>query len=426
MITKFTLARHLGAGLVAGALLSLVACDREQPSAGIAAETDVEKVQAADFTAPFVPSDKRQLLFIGQDRKSIDSYVDSGFFPAPGGVTAYIVPIYELRNPDKYFGGMGLDNDLQPTERAADWGGGPANAWKLATDFPGSALAIGLDINESFREGGLAGIAAGDFDAEIDKLADFIRLVESPVFLRIGYEFDGVWNQGYEKANEYVAAWQHIVTRIRAGGTGDKGPENVAFIWQGSASPADDAIEGKYEADISIWYPGDEYVDWIGLSWFLLIDESGIHSDIPKEEMATQRELADQILEFSRAKQKPVFVAEAAPQGYDLKQEFNANINVMIDGPPAQGKIAVAGADIWQQWFAPFFEYIDQNQDVIRAVAYINCNWDEQPMWGAPYNNGFWGDTRVETNAVITDLWLQEIRNTRWAHAQSLQKNLMH
>ncbi|WP_160151515.1 glycoside hydrolase family 26 protein [Microbulbifer sp. ALW1] len=369
------------------------------------------------FSAMFVPEEQRQLLFIGQDRKSIDGYVNSGHFPAPGGVTAYIVPIYELRNPDKYFGGMGLDNNLQPTERAADWGGGPANAWKLAKDFPDSALAIGLDINESFRANGLSEIADGKFDAEIDKLAAFIRLAESPVFLRIGYEFDGVWNQGYEKASEYVAAWRHIVDRIRHPGGDQLGPDNVVFVWQGSASPADDAIEGKFEGDIGIWYPGDSYVDWIGLSWFLLIDESGIHPKIPRQQMATQRQLADQILNFARAHSKPVFVAESAPQGYDLKQQFNANINVMIDGPAAENKVAASGEQIWQQWFAPYFDYMHENRDIIRAVAYINCNWDEQPMWGHPYDNGFWGDTRVETNPIIRDYWLQEIQKPHWVHA---------
>lgn len=401
----------------------LAACDDKDRTVQLAQHNPGEDHSALVFAAPFVPNNKRQLLFIGQDRNSIDGYVDSGQFPAPGGVTAYIAPLYEIRNPEKSYAGIGLDNELKPTKGGADWGGGPANAWTLAKDYPNAALAIGLDINESFQENGLKKIAAGQYDREIDKLAHFVRMVDSPVFLRIGYEFDGVWNKGYENSAAYVAAWRHIVDRIRSKLT-DVTEQNVAFVWQGSASPADDAIEGAFESDIGRWYPGDDYVDWVGLSWFLLIDESGQHPSIAKDQMATQRQLADQILDFSRARGKPVFLAESAPQGYDLKQQFNANINTMIDGPPAQNEIAIDADAIWQQWFAPFFEYIQHNSDAIRAVAYINCHWDSQPMWGPPYKNGFWGDTRIETNKTISQHWQKELQNPYWVHGleQSTKK----
>ena len=46
---------------------------------------------------------------------------------------------------------------------------------------------------------------------------------------------------------------------------------------------------------------------------------------------------------------------------------------------------------IWDEWYEPFFEFIHENKDIIRAVAYINTHWQSQPMWGQPYTNGYWG-----------------------------------
>ncbi len=52
--------------------------------------------------------------------------------------------------------------------------------------------------------------------------------------------------------------------------------------------------------------------------------------------------------------------------------------------------------EIWNEWYAPFFQYIHDNSDVIRALAYINANWDSQPMWSKPYRSGYWSDSPVE------------------------------
>jgi hypothetical protein len=35
-------------------------------------------------------------------------------------------------------------------------------------------------------------------------------------------------------------------------------------------------------------------------------------------------------------------------------------------------------------------------------------------MWGPPYRQGYWGDSRVEASAEILGLWQREIRQDRW------------
>ena len=50
---------------------------------------------------------------------------------------------------------------------------------------------------------------------------------------------------------------------------------------------------------------------------------------------------------------------------------------------------------------------------MIKAVAYINVDWDSQPMW----QDGTWGDSRVQANDTIKALWLSEIQGELWLHA---------
>ncbi|CAM2005497.1 glycosyl hydrolase [Acanthopleuribacter pedis] len=372
----------------------------------VAAETE-SATGNKPLRAKFLPPDGQRLLILGQDLESVQGYVHSGRFPQPAGITTYF-SIYHVRNPKKDYGGMGLDNDLKPNGKNAGWwDAGIYNAWTSAVDYPNAVLAIGMELAEEQAENGLARLLAGAFDPEIQKVAGFLKKVNKPVFLRIGYEFDGAWNGGYQHAARYAAAWRKIVDDLRAAGV-----TNTAYVWQSSTSPADDSIEGRFEPDLSIWYPGDSYVDWIGCSWFLRLDESGSHPKATK----TQRDLLEQLFAFARAKGKPVLIAEAAPQGYFIEAKKNANIGAVIDGPSGENVVPKDAETIWREWYQPFFDYVGANADIVRGVAYINCYWDRQGMWGPPYTSGLWGDSRIEADPRITALWLKAIKQPVWLH----------
>lgn len=344
---------------------------------------------------------KKVKLLIGQDLRSVRAYVKTSRYPDPAGVTTYL-SFYNLLNPNfPSYGALGIDARGYPTNVSVDWGAGPLNAHAIAKEYPKTILNIGLNIAEGnssqvWVDGGLKAIAGGRYDREINRLAVFFKSIKNPVYLRIGYEFDGVWNKGYENTHAYIRAYRHIVNQLRA-----KQLSNVAFVWQASASPIDDIIESKHE-NISQWYPGDNYVDWVGLSWFL-------SSDKVVKKAATQRYLANEVLRFSRLKQKPVIIAEASPQGYDLSAMTQSNISPVWDGEAGKNKSTVTASQVWRGWFVPFFTFIRENSDVIKAVAYVNADWDSQELWAAPYLNGYWGDSRVQVNSEISRRWLSEI-----------------
>ena len=103
------------------------------------------------------------------------------------------------------------------------------------------------------------------------------------------------------------------------------------------------------------------------------------------------------LVHLARERGKPLMIAESAPQGYDL-----SDVTFSRDGNSPEPKTAAA---IHAEWFAPYFAFIAENLDVLRAAAYINADWDTQRMWAAPYPNGYFGDSRVQANAELLEHW---------------------
>ena len=343
------------------------------------------------------------VFIVGQDLGAIRGYLASGCCPLPDGLTAYL-SFFNLRSARHGYGGIGFDNAGHPLREEHSWGSGPVDARKTATAFGVPNLAIGLHLIDSPGSESLDRLIIGRFDAQVDKLLQLFAMVDGSVYLRIGYEFDGAWNAAYGNAARYVAAYRHIVDRIRSGGA-----DNVSFVWQASASPVDDVLDGGHE-DIDRFYPGDDYVDWFAFSWFHHPDAAPA---VPGQHRpATPRELAGEVLALARAAGKPVMVAEAAPQGFDLRRSSRRSISAVWDGDAGTGPTALSTDEIWDAWYGPLFRLLDGNRDVVRALAYINCNWDVQPMWGPPYAAGYWGDSRLEANAELAARFSQAV--TDW------------
>jgi hypothetical protein len=344
----------------------------------------------ASFSQKFTPPNGQRLMFIGQDINSVNGYKNSGAFQTPAGVTTYI-------------------NDTNTALRSTtDWGAGPLNAVQTAADNPNSTISIGYYIVNQTDN-----IIAGQRDAQIRDIANYIAQVNRPVFLRIGYEFDGAWN-AYNQTS-YINAYKRIVDIIRQNAGAAKW---LVTVWQSCTSPIDDNIDGGRE-NLGAYYPGDNYVDWVGMSWFLLPNELAT----TRSTISTQLVLGNELVAFARTHGKPVMIAESAPQGYQLDVNTNCNIGGW-DGVAGQGCIGKTPAQIWSEWFAPFFGFIYANPE-IRGVAYINANWDAQTLWASPYPQGYWGDTRIETNATIKANWRTELNKPTWLHGSSTLFNTL-
>lgn len=163
---------------------------------------------------------------------------------------------------------------------------------------------------------------------------------------------------------------------------------NVAFVWQSATS------RHCGRANIQAWWPGTEYVDWMGASWFEFHEASW-----------------NALVAMARRWRKPLFICESAPQGYDLKAGTRASCTG--NGSDRQ---KIAEDVIWQEWFDPLFRFVLANRDLVGALAYINCNWDSQGMWGPPYVSGYWGDSRVSTGKtpLLTQRFEFQVNSEAW------------
>jgi len=104
-------------------------------------------------------------------------------------------------------------------------------------------------------------IMNGDFDAYITKWAADSKAWGHPYFLRFAHEMNGNWYPWSELLNanssgQYVQTWRHVHDLFTK-----QGVTNVTWVW----SP-----NSEYTGSISLYqlYPGDSYVDWIGLDGY--------------------------------------------------------------------------------------------------------------------------------------------------------------
>jgi Glycosyl hydrolase family 26/FlgD Ig-like domain len=113
----------------------------------------------------------------------------------------------------------------------------------------------------------LGGILSGRDDDMIRARARAVHALGKPVFLRWGWEMNGSWSEWGGAANggggagpkRYVAAWRHIHDLFRQAGA-----TNVAWVW----SPNHSDVPEESWNHWTHYYPGDSYVDWVGIDGF--------------------------------------------------------------------------------------------------------------------------------------------------------------
>jgi beta-mannanase len=102
----------------------------------------------------------------------------------------------------------------------------------------------------------LKGILAGNYDANMAAICSAAASLKSPVIIRWAQEMDETDNQfSWAKWSpaSYIAAYQRAITECR------KNNHTARFMWSPKGNPS-----------LVNFYPGDEFVDIVGLSVFAL------------------------------------------------------------------------------------------------------------------------------------------------------------
>lgn len=104
---------------------------------------------------------------------------------------------------------------------------------------------------------------------------------------------------------------------------------------------------------------------------------------------------------------QPTMIAESTPfGGIELKQTSKETINFV--GKPEYDH------DDWDRWYGKVIDVI--NKYDVSMWSYINCNWENEPMW---HNVGF-GETRLSTNDHVMSQWFQLVAKNGVANRRFL------
>ncbi|HSJ09508.1 MAG TPA: glycosyl hydrolase [Longimicrobiales bacterium] len=141
---------------------------------------------------------------------------------------------------------------LRLAEAIADLGSVPVITWEpWLADFE-NRLHPNLPLRHERDRGSLAAIAGGSYDFYIDEWARDAARFGRPLMVRFAHEMNDPyrypWGPQNNSAEDFIRAWQHVVTRFR-----DAGASNVVWVWSPHVAYA------GYEQ----FYPGDEFVDWV-------------------------------------------------------------------------------------------------------------------------------------------------------------------
>jgi Glycosyl hydrolase family 26 len=104
-------------------------------------------------------------------------------------------------------------------------------------------------------------VTSGAYDDYIRQWATDIKRWRHPLLLRFAHEMNGDWYPWCEGVNgnrpgDYVAAWRHV-RRI----FGSVGATNASWVWNPYVRLPGSALLGSF-------YPGDRYVDCVGLDGY--------------------------------------------------------------------------------------------------------------------------------------------------------------
>lgn len=150
--------------------------------------------------------------------------------------------------------GDGSEHQFPSTfvETARDLGSVPVITWEPWLTTFENRLHPHLPLRTERDRGGLAAIAAGDYDFYVDEWAAEAAEHGDPIVVRLAHEMNDPyrypWGPQNNEVADFIAAWRHVVERFRAAGA-----DNVLWAWSPHVA---------YEGYWSFW-PGEEHVDWV-------------------------------------------------------------------------------------------------------------------------------------------------------------------
>lgn len=218
------------------------------------------------------------------------------------------------------------------------------------------------------------GMPDGQYETQLQRMADGLNLLERPCYMRIGYEFNGTWYNPLYQPTTFKHAFRRVVNKLREEGV------EAASVW--NPYPGWHSYYGSWNY-ISHFYPGDDVVDWYGMDLFSA-------TDIGSEHTAALIDDADD-------RGKPILIGEATPRF-----------------------IGADNSADWMNWYRPFFNLIQDNPG-IKGHAYINWDWGQTSEWSN------WGNADLtQGSPYVRTNYMLQMQDPIWAHATGERQDWMY
>ena len=155
---------------------------------------------------------------------------------------------------------------LEACQKLQERGIIPHLTWEIfwPSEDPNNTRQTGSNGYEGFNE-----VLSGKHDAYIDRFAEGAKAFGERVLMRFLHEFNGNWYVWSGNKNgkaeggpeKVIEVWKYVVDRFRK-----VGADNVKWLWV-PHGPSTDLSTEAWNSVANYW-PGDDYVDWIGLDGY--------------------------------------------------------------------------------------------------------------------------------------------------------------
>lgn len=242
-------------------------------------------------------------------------------------------------------------------------GGISTISWHMDDPVSGESSWYKASVVEHLIPGGSA---HEKFQSYLDKFVEFnndLKVTDEngaevyvPIIFRPWHEHSGDWfwwGRGNTSEEDYIALWRFTVEYLRD----EKKVHNLIYAYSPDRSRIDlDNFENDY-----LWgYPGDEYIDIIGLDNYM---DLGISENVPREK---------QIESLTRSLQYTVEIAEKKNK-----------IAALTEG----GQDGLADSTFWTEKLLASIQANDATQKIAYVVVWRNANkeTEKRDHFYAPY-----------------------------------------
>jgi hypothetical protein len=236
---------------------------------------------------------------------------------------------------------------------------------------PDSGALYGPGRRQQFPEErfSLQRIVDGRFDPQLRAWADAARATAIPILLEFGTEvnddwgpWNGRWNgagqvDGYgdptypDGAERFRDTYRHLVTLFR-----EEGATNVTWFFHADSYPQDD-----WWNRLEWYYPGDEYVDWVGIS-----DYGSLAADQPIVGFFDKLASSGVYDDLAALSKRPLAIVELGVVD-DAQHEKPAWIREAFNTLRTRTFLRLRAAVWWQTNSPPNDTRVDSSPDALQA-----------------------------------------------------------